>query len=227
MSPDTPTRGPARGEEGPHDVRVPAAPVERETSALLDELDALLQRMLALPVDGRSLPENVSLITVAEAAPEPLVAYSTPPPPPSPLVAPDDLFFQSLSGGQNADALAPPPGPPVSLGPLRAMDERSVPSSTSPPPLPPALAPDLLDLKGRTRPELPPSREPAPLWDLPWWAYPLAWGNTAFDGCTRLLGGPGRWLRGPSGKTLLGWAGLAMLAVAGGLALHDWFGWTW
>ena len=33
--------------------------------------------------------------------------------------------------------------------------------------------------------------------------------------------------KAPGRRALLGWAGLLLLAAACGLALGDWFGWTW
>jgi hypothetical protein len=43
---------------------------------------------------------------------------------------------------------------------------------------------------------------------------PLLWSNRTFDRCTGWLGAPGRWLRGPGGRLLLGWAGLGLWAAA-------------
>src|SRR6516164_6815462 len=61
-----------------------------ESTALFAELDALLERMLALPVSSRDEPEAPAegppppqdlppLITIAEATPEPVLTYTTPP----------------------------------------------------------------------------------------------------------------------------------------------------
>src|SRR5262245_36911308 len=36
------------------------------------------------------------------------------------------------------------------------------------------------------------------------WLFPLVWANRLFDWGTVLLGPPGRWLRGPSGRSFLG-----------------------
>src|SRR5207253_2114127 len=47
-----------------------------------------------------------------------------------------------------------------------------------------------------------------------WPVYPLLWINWAFDRATGLLGPPGRWLRGPGRRAVLGWGGLLLLAAA-------------
>jgi hypothetical protein len=48
---------------------------------------------------------------------------------------------------------------------------------------------------------------------------PLVWFNRAFDVGLIPLGGTGRWLRGPAGRTALGIAGMVCLAAAAALAL--------
>lgn len=56
---------------------------------------------------------------------------------------------------------------------------------------------------------------------------PLIGVNWAWDFATWLIGPPGRWLRTPAFKNLLGVAGIALLALAAGWLLRDWMGWTW
>jgi hypothetical protein len=67
-----------------------------------------------------------------------------------------------------------------------------------------------------------PAGPPVPLLLLP-----LAWLNSLFDAAVLVFGPPGRWLRSPIGRSLLGYSGLLMLL--GGLAWGalDFFGWTW
>lgn len=178
------------------------------TRQLLDELDALMQRMLSLPVEG------------GEEAPD-----SVP------------------SGDSNEPPV--PLTPPVALSPVAdtaAVPRAASPPATSPPATPPAeppelpgprtlapLGPDLFaDL-----PHISPFPEhlrsyPRRRWRFaPAWQRPLLWLNAAFDWGTRWLGPPGRWLRSRQGRNLLGWLGLAFLALALGWQLLAWLGWEW
>jgi hypothetical protein len=47
-----------------------------------------------------------------------------------------------------------------------------------------------------------------------WWHWPLVCANELFDLATVPLGGLGRWLREPRGRTWLGWIGLGLLVAA-------------
>jgi hypothetical protein len=68
-------------------------------------------------------------------------------------------------------------------------------------------------------PEAPPPR--------PWPLLPLVYFNAVFDLFLIPWGPPGRWLRGPSGRTFLGTVGVLSLLGAAALAVADRFGWTW
>jgi hypothetical protein len=219
----TPLPPPAFAEREPE---APAEPSEEQDGSrvLFEELDALLERMLALPVsyaeeaeevarrehEGEEPLPEVPLITIAEAGLE--ADPGTMPLTPTSLTN-DTLYEQS-----EPDAL--PDNPPAPVPRL--------PSFEAPPSFP--LQPEQTPLskpapipEGRTEDHLPlPSLPRAPLW-----ARPLVWCNTTFDTYLMRLGTPGRWLGGPGGKTLLGWTGLLCLLTAGGLFLCDWFGWTW
>lgn len=195
-----------------------------ESSALFAELDALLERMLALPVSYREEPEGPDgaekppprdlppLVTIAEAMPEPVLTYTTPP---QPVAIVDEVLkprpaFDLAPTNPAAEWAPPPPEKPF------VFEEK--PAPPLPPPQPPAAA----DIPAPNE-SLASSLEPP----LPFWQWPLTWVNRCFDRWTVPLGPLGRWLRGPGGRGMLGWAGLMLLAVAGGIALHDWFGWTW
>jgi hypothetical protein len=53
----------------------------------------------------------------------------------------------------------------------------------------------------------------------------LGWVNRLFDRGTTLLGLPGRWLRGPTGRPILGWIGTGLLVAALVWGFLDWLGW--
>jgi hypothetical protein len=190
--------------------------VEGESSAnLLAELDDLLERMLALPVNHldepptepvrrtETPPDDIPVITITEAMPEPIT--NDPAPTAMPAV-PDDLYFQAILQH------APPAEPEAIKLPEPVIQRREEPVPVEIPP-PPAEPP---------RSELPPVPPP-----LSPWVLPLFWCNWLFDRATAPLGAPGRWLRHPAGRSLLGWTGLLCLALAAGLAVGDALGWTW
>jgi hypothetical protein len=56
---------------------------------------------------------------------------------------------------------------------------------------------------------------------------PLLVLNRLFDTVALGLGSPGRWLRRPTGRTLLGLIGLLLLAAATACVLLARIGWTW
>ncbi len=194
-------------------------PLDADSSkALFEELDALLDRMLALPVrqqeeapDGEGAdgpPEDVALITIAEAMLEAAPPSTAPLPPVS--AVDESLYSQTVLGLDFADLPEPEPPPAPGDAPMpgpagsRRAAPVAPPQPEEPRPLPPVLPP------------------PAPPW-----LRPLLWCDRRFDACTGHLGAAGRWLRGPSGRALLGWSGLLLIATSLGLALGDWFGWTW
>lgn len=183
------------------------------SQTLFAELDALLARMLALPVSyredpegGRELPapaEMPPLITIAEAMADPVPTYSTPLPPVT--FADQRLPAQSDLGLQVSTPVPVPvpaplerPATPPRQQPAAAVEPAAAPAQSLPPP--PAASP---------------------------WLRPLVWCNRTFDRCTAPLGCLGRWLRAPASRSLLGWTGLFLLAAACGLAVYDCFGWTW
>jgi hypothetical protein len=70
-----------------------------------------------------------------------------------------------------------------------------------------------------------PTSPAAPEW-TPWYLWPFVGFNAAFDLCLWPWGPIGRWLRGPTGRALLGILGLLCLTAAAALAVADWIGWT-
>jgi hypothetical protein len=119
--------------------------------------------------------------------------------------------------GQAQPEHTPPPEPPIVMPPRPAPAGPVVMTQTAPEPAPaPAPAP---------APPPRPIAESKP--PRPWPLLPLVWFNAAFD-VTLLPWGPlGRWLRGPSGRALLGTVGILCLLAAAALVVADRAGWGW
>jgi hypothetical protein len=189
-----------------------ATPAPQPTRQQLDDLDALLQRMLALPVD----PGEESADARPAEPPTPVPQYPEPPagnlvlsepepPPPSPPSAPRPAPRPAAPQALEPQASVPLPV----LNPVPPT-ERRPPVLAVPEPLPPRQA------LAASRPR-----------GVPLLLRPILWLNRQFDSLTFNLGSPGRWLRRPTGRTVLGFLGLLLLAAAVTLVLLDRFGWTW
>jgi hypothetical protein len=176
----------------------PSSPTRQQ----LDELDALLQRMLALPVAPGG---------EADKAVEPPPVAAAPPPPSLPAPPAEEFTVRTLAlihlGASRPETRQPPePAPPSDGGgsalilAVPALEQRVIEE-----PEPPAPAPERRPLSG--------------------WLRPVLWVNRGFDACAGCLGAPGRWLRRPWGRTLLGLAGLLLLAGVVGWVVLDWMGW--
>ncbi len=223
-----------------HDMPDPAD--ADNSNALLAELDVLLERMMALPVNHldeepvarpprpQLPPADLPLITITEAMPGSIDTASLPP---AVTSTSDDLYVQTLlrehhpepePTSEERPADRPEPGP--ALLPSRPPEPVALwsrpPSlpETSEQPAEPIVAP-MLPL---TEYE---AEGPALSVAAPVWLQPLLWCNHSFDRLTTHLGAPGLWLQHPRGRTLLGWTGALLFAVACGLALGDCLHWTW
>jgi hypothetical protein len=188
---------------------VPPASPNNPTRQLLDELDALMERMLSLPVED---PEGA----------EPL------PPPRSPRLrepaAPVIVSIESppnlTNRGELIQAAGAPPGrlaPPTSTVPAPTPTAAATTS-------PPVSAVPRWSPKGIL--ERAPHSRPLEV-RLAWWMLPILWSNRVFDRATLRLGPVGRWLRGETGRTLLGWSGLVLLVLAVTCLVLDIVGWSW
>jgi hypothetical protein len=198
--------------------------LDHPTRQQLDELDALMQRMLALPVNPVEEPQDEGR---AESAP---------------LAAANETVEESAAKNGLADSVLQResqqelPGTPAPV----VGTEHGVPGTPYPVPrtevridtrnsvrgTPPAAPPHLPSIPSPARTTAAPEAVAQPP-RLAWPLRPLLWLNVAFDSGTAWLGPFGRWLRGPSGRALLGWGGLLLLAAALAWIAWDGMAWTW
>jgi hypothetical protein len=178
------------------------------TRQMLDELDALMERMLSLPVNDGSEPPPPALAATLTVVPE-----------------------------TEGDGVQPP-----SLQKIRSMrrarqeeptyrtEVEAPPSEARPPvwdrsePMPPdeEILPPLAD-----RPPTPSKSYTDQRRSWGSWLYqPLIWINQVYDRSTQWLGPMGRWLRGTSGRMLVGYVGLILFCLALAWGLRDWIT-TW
>lgn len=203
------------------------------TRQQLDELEALMQRMLALPVNqlDAGADDELSLPTLAPIDMPP--AWDTAE---SALLPAEGArpSREPIGPVKNGDASrptvpvlkneSPPVPPPISLvrdDPVLAAFEE--PEEGHGENLTPVAANVAIVRRSAAadRPwSLPARARSAPL-------RPLLWTNRVFDRTIGAIGAPGRWLRSPRGRAWIGWTGLALLAAAATWAFLEWMGWTW
>jgi hypothetical protein len=187
------------------------------TRQQLDELEALMQRMLALPVNQ------------LDAAPAPEAALSTLAPidmPPE-WDSGDSAVLSSEAARQaqaQATARAPVGGSELQA---ESRDEPKDFSDSAHREAENADAPATKIIIARPTPGERPWTLPASARRVSGPVRLLMWTNRAFDRCAVRLGPPGRWLRGPHGRAWIGWSGIALLATAAAWAGLEWMGWTW
>lgn len=194
------------------------------TRQMLDELDALMERMLALPVNDLDelareplpRPTLTATLTVIETAEPELTSGEAP-------AVPAVSQTESVPVLENPAWTSPPP------------EETTVPAATQTPTgpnyqweLPPTadLAQESLPpVMVPPTPIIEPLRAPRRSF-VGWLLSPLVAFNRAFDGWLEPLGGLGRWFRRPAGRFVLGLAGLGMLAGALLWVIRDLASWT-
>jgi hypothetical protein len=255
MSTPTAPKPPASGTE----------PASHPTRQLLDELDALMQRMLALPMNQleeelRTMAEDTSAPPTGDRLAGSEEEASHPAPPAdsgeAPRSWPASADVPGAARADEAGEVAPPHAPLIAFQPLPATDQATPPTfpqESEPPQEKPdsdwerllPAGPEVLAALGRPpvadqqsntpegviAAEAPSSSldaQPGNLHQRHWslWLRPVLWSNWVFDGVTRWLGPPGRWLRSPAGRALLGWVGLGLLAGAAAWLVAFGFGWT-
>jgi hypothetical protein len=198
------------------DGRSRSASLDSETRQQLDELDALMQRMLALPVE---LPEEPLNSPVSDDA----FAFSVE----DPAANDNNSAIRHDYSADDSRNEPPASATDVVISPPSVENlERWVSSSRTPAtPFAELDSPQTVEMKlAQSRRT---SAENARGLRVAWPAYPLLWVNWAFEGSTAWLGPIGRWLRGPGGRALLGWSGLLLLAAALAWLAWDGLGWTW
>src|SRR5438034_7983962 len=199
----------------------PSPSLLQPTRQQIDELDALLERMLELPVN----PFDAE--TAMPAGPEEMV-FS--------ICSPIPRIRGTEVEGEGVERLQTPAPLPQPLSPEYRgegrweEDSAAVACLEGAPDLHPdewpvhtvglASAPVVIQ-----RPSM--SLGDAPRRVAPGWLRPVLWINRVFDRHVLRLGEPGRWLRQSRGRALLGTLGIVSLATALTIVLHDWFGWTW
>jgi hypothetical protein len=200
-------------------MATPSPATTLPTRQQLDEIDALLRRMLTLP----PLPSEPA--DPAPVASAPAITYPAPtvrevPPPRDPL--PGEPVVREWRA-----EWSPPPAPQA---PSVVAWGSPIPgvAPAYPPPAAPAVPTSAEHLPyAAPVPYLP--GQPPPSTAQPPAALPvqfLVLLNGTFNVLTYLLGPLGTWLRGP-GRTALGWCGILMLVTAGVWAAGEWRGFDW
>jgi hypothetical protein len=198
------------------------------TRQQLDEIDALLQRMLTLPpIEDEP----------AEAPPA-----ATPPAPSPPAITFPAPVIREVAATQPAL-----PGDPVVQAWRVQWPQTSTAAPAAPPsitawgtPVPLATLADDPDPNTSVHGQLAPVPTSAPMGQIPvaepvpadsrpaisLFAWPLIGVNQLFNVLTRPLGLYGDWLRGP-GRTAMGWLGIGLILAAGIWAAGEWLGYDW
>lgn len=175
------------------------------TRQLLDELDALMDQMLSLPV-----AEQESFDAAPQANDSPSAAISA------------TLTMLDTAPGTDVSLDSAPSAPTTKdFGP--ASMQYTTDDDVAPIPLLSVVAaPKVVE------PMSLPVRPRIARWRPDDVAYHfLRWVNQRYDRSTTWLGKPGELFRGRWARTLLGLGGLGLLALALGWLCKDWMGWNW
>ena len=223
-----------------------AQPPNNQTRHQLDELDALLQRMLALPLAGRedgnspqpvvdaAIPLPPTRTTFAEPIVRPMPPTPEAPEPGQPSVQGWRVEFPhspEVPPPEAADAPADRAEPSASLPTSAAVPAPMVFGQPSAPaPADPPVRPPIFD-----RSFLPPpipaarlsSRSAAAGPPVPTLLWPILALDWIFDSIVCLFGPLGRWLTYPRVRNAMGWLGVLMILGAVGWAVGEWYGFDW
>jgi len=208
---------------------LPPAPTrstrDHPTRKQLDELDALLQRMLALPVQPEDEPESDSEEQADENVRETECDAADAPNDGTPTsereaLAPVRLESLTYQGVPAPVRLESPTyqAPNVEKEAAEEAQIHIPPATDDVETAEPLAKPATTSIAAESRPE---ETKIFPSDGI------LPWINYLFDQYTGYLGVPGRWLRRPVGRALLGWTGMLLLATSVAIVILDWIGWTW
>jgi hypothetical protein len=175
------------------------------TRQQLDDLEALMRRMLALPFplaeSGGHSPPASQVPSMIEEVQQPAASVEEP----IALITPPHREAEEAA--------------PTAVATVREEFTAFLPTPSAEVPSPVPIqvtvveAPSPRGERQRRRGSLAP------------WLRPLLWSNRVFDRMTAPLGEPGRLLRGARGRSWLGWSGLLFLATAVAWGVLDWMGW--
>ncbi|HEV3235893.1 MAG TPA: hypothetical protein VGZ25_02825 [Gemmataceae bacterium] len=198
------------------------------TRRQLDELDALLQRMLELPVlqGGNESEEVVSQLDYQTGS-----TFLDQEPPSSDQEPPSDHFWESVQPQVSPDRAEKAPVeeffvPPQPIGP--AWQTERIENTSS------GLVPEPAQASYYTEPpisEVIINKSDEKSSDIfneeraAWAVAPLLWVDDLFVIGTLRLGRLGFWLRGPSGRAFLGGLGLVGLGIAIAFTILDRMNW--
>lgn len=200
------------------------------TKQMLDELDALMERMLSLPVsegeEASTFPKEVvktppplsAKLTMLTTPPAVNPPHRLPPasPPPSLLTKSTPIENPLSSVKYEAPAIEAPPMPVPELPRVAAPPPEPLTNDV----LPPSTMPKLESLMTETL-----DTDSDAISEYGY--QPLLWLNQTFDSATEMLGDGGAWLRSQIGRMLLGLCGLGLTVIAAGWLLKDLLGWHW
>jgi hypothetical protein len=217
----------------------------QSTKQMLDELDALMEKMLTLPVndlgDAAAFPPPVVKEPTLSATLTLLSPPSVPAPAPTPPLSkkpasrPSYQIPALAAPRPRVEEPAAPPSPlpfnppHFEMPPVEASEPESLRFDT-PEPEPEPLTNEVMPVS--VLPRLEPlmneiAEPPSSSFGTQWLYLPLVWVNQGFDGATLAFGGAGRWMRSEGGRMLLGFSGVALMAAAVAWFLKDWLGWNW
>lgn len=197
------------------------------TRQQLDEIDALLRRMLTLP----SMTEEAGTTLPVSTFPTPPVSSATIREAPAPqATAPSDPVVKSWRVEWPQAQASPPPSVVAWGSPVTTPAELPPWATNTAPAAPPPFAAPVVvpqpTLPAQPIISNPPLAEPVQNNGGSFAVALLKLLNGIFDLICFLLGPLGMWLRGP-GRNAVGWIGIAMILAAGVWAFGEWSGYEW